>query len=231
MRSWCGCLDTLYDDPFNSLLSIFSLIFLFILLFFTFFFHVGDKNPAHSCEWGPWHPCRERSSHKMPVLGRPDILWSMNKLARAITKARHSSHMRIQTTLSCGKYSTTIQIRIASGLSFCWRSGRLKIDLRGILCIFGSHTFVPVSWMCKKQTSVSHSFTEAELIFSWCSFTHGWKSSSWSLGFGYRSVSFFSKPTQQHQRSSARKLVAWYHIKQAHPTQNQGFQPNTTILI
>ena len=24
------------------------------------------------------------------------------------------------------------------------------------LCIFGSHTFVPISWMCKKQTSVSH---------------------------------------------------------------------------
>ena len=33
----------------------------------------------------------------------------------------------------------------------------------GILCIFGSHTFVPISWMCKKQTSVSHSSTEAEI--------------------------------------------------------------------
>ena len=34
----------------------------------------------------------------------------------------------------------------------------------GILCIFGSLTFVPISWMCKKQTSVSHSSTEAEVI-------------------------------------------------------------------
>ena len=34
----------------------------------------------------------------------------------------------------------------------------------GILCTFGSHTFVPISWMCKKQTSVSLSSTEAELI-------------------------------------------------------------------
>ena len=34
----------------------------------------------------------------------------------------------------------------------------------GILCIFGSRTFVPISWMCKKQTSVSHSSTEAEVI-------------------------------------------------------------------
>ena len=34
----------------------------------------------------------------------------------------------------------------------------------GILCVFGSHTFVPISWMCKKQTSVSHSSTESEII-------------------------------------------------------------------
>ena len=34
----------------------------------------------------------------------------------------------------------------------------------GLLCIFGSDTFVPGGWMCKKQTSVSHSSTIAELI-------------------------------------------------------------------
>ena len=39
-----------------------------------------------------------------------------------------------------------------------------KSNSGGTLCIFGSHTFVPVSWMCKKQTSVSHSSTESEII-------------------------------------------------------------------
>ena len=34
----------------------------------------------------------------------------------------------------------------------------------GTLCIFGSHTFVPISWMFKKQTSVSHSSTESQII-------------------------------------------------------------------
>ena len=34
----------------------------------------------------------------------------------------------------------------------------------GTLCVFGSHTFVPISWMCKKQTSVWHSSTESEII-------------------------------------------------------------------
>ena len=32
------------------------------------------------------------------------------------------------------------------------------------LCIFGSHTFVPISRICKKQTAVSHSSTESEII-------------------------------------------------------------------
>ena len=32
------------------------------------------------------------------------------------------------------------------------------------MCILESHTFVPISWMCKKQTSVSHSLTESEII-------------------------------------------------------------------
>ena len=39
-----------------------------------------------------------------------------------------------------------------------------KSTSRGTLCIFGSHTFVPISWMCKKQTAVSHSSTESEII-------------------------------------------------------------------
>ena len=34
----------------------------------------------------------------------------------------------------------------------------------GTLCIFDSHTFVPISWMCKKHLSVSHSSTESEII-------------------------------------------------------------------
>ena len=34
----------------------------------------------------------------------------------------------------------------------------------GTLCIFGSQTFVPISWMRKKQTAVSHSSTESENI-------------------------------------------------------------------
>ena len=43
-------------------------------------------------------------------------------------------------------------------------AGDLKSTSGGASCVFGSHTFVPRSWMCKKQTSVSHSSTESEII-------------------------------------------------------------------
>ena len=42
--------------------------------------------------------------------------------------------------------------------------GTQKSTSGGTLYVFGSHTFVPMSWMCKKQTSVSHSSTESEII-------------------------------------------------------------------
>ena len=53
----------------------------------------------------------------------------------------------------------------------CFKTPILREILRtqkstsgGTSCVFGSHTFVPISWMCKKQTSVSHSSTESEII-------------------------------------------------------------------
>ena len=53
----------------------------------------------------------------------------------------------------------------------CFKTALLREILRtqnplreGTLRVFGSHTLVPISWMCKKQTSVSHSSTESEII-------------------------------------------------------------------
>ena len=40
-----------------------------------------------------------------------------------------------------------------------------KSTFGGTLCIFGSHTFVPTSWMCEKQIVVSNISTESEIIF------------------------------------------------------------------
>ena len=39
-----------------------------------------------------------------------------------------------------------------------------KSTSAGALCIYGSHTFVPLGWMCKKQTCVSHNSTQSEIM-------------------------------------------------------------------
>ena len=41
---------------------------------------------------------------------------------------------------------------------------RIQNQLLEEHCAFGSHTFVPISCMCKKQTAVAHSSTESEII-------------------------------------------------------------------
>ena len=73
-------------------------------------------------------------------IGRPDILWSVNKLARSITELDqglwrtiisfdilHSSYKWVQTVLPCGKNCQTMQTGTVSRLSFCSRSWRLEI--------------------------------------------------------------------------------------------------------
>ena len=110
-------------------------------------------------------------------IGRPDVLWSVNKLARWITKWTKACDKRLNRLISyihhtyeykqyCHVGNTAKQCRL--GLFQDSDFGRDLEDLKstsgGTLCVFGSHTFVPISWMCKKQTSVSHSSTESEII-------------------------------------------------------------------
>ena len=110
-------------------------------------------------------------------IGRPDILWSVNKLARSITKWTKSCDKRLNRLISYIHH--TCEYRQYCHVGYTAKQCRLGLfqdsdfvrDLEdskstsgGTLCIFGSHTFVPISWMCKKQTAVSHSSTESEII-------------------------------------------------------------------
>ena len=110
-------------------------------------------------------------------IGRPDILWSVNKLARSITKWTKACDKRLNRLISyihhtceykqyCYVGNTAKQCRVGlfQDSDFAGDLGDSKSTSGGTLCIFGSHTFVPISWMCKKQTSVSHSSTESEII-------------------------------------------------------------------
>ena len=110
-------------------------------------------------------------------IGRPDILWSVNKLARSITKWTKVCDKRLNRLISyihhtseykqyCHVGNTAKQCRLGlfQDSDFAGDLEDSKSTSGGTLCIFGSHTFVPISWMCKKQTSVSHSSTESEII-------------------------------------------------------------------
>ena len=113
----------------------------------------------------------------MARIGRPDILWSVNKLARSITKWTEACDKRLNRLISyihhtcenkqyCHVGNTAKQCRLGQfqDSDFAGDLEDSKSTSGGTLCIFGSHTFVPISWMCKKQTSVSHSSTESEII-------------------------------------------------------------------
>ena len=110
-------------------------------------------------------------------IGRPDILWSVNKLARSITKWAKACDKRPNRLISyihhtseykqyCHVGNTAKQCRLGlfQDSDFAGDLEDPKPTSGGTLCVFGSHTFVPISWMCKKQTAVSHSSTESEII-------------------------------------------------------------------
>ena len=110
-------------------------------------------------------------------IGTPDISWSVNKLARSITKWTKACDKRLNRLISYINYTceykqycyvgnTEKQCRLGlfQDSDFAGDLEGSKSTSGGTLCVFGSHTFVSISWTCNKQTSVSHSSTESEII-------------------------------------------------------------------
>ena len=137
----------------------------------------------------------------------------------------HSSHKWILAILLCGEHSTTMQIWIDSKLWFCRRQDSKSTS--GVLCIFGSHTFVPISWMCKKQTSVSQ-FNRSWNHFSRCKFTHGRYSRSHSLGFGDWSISF---RTEHNRTDGPKREPRWNPSAVVEPNMHNTIHiPHTSVI-
>ena len=120
--------------------------------------------------------------------GRQDILWTINKLARSVTKRTRACDRRLARLISyihhtsdyrqcCHVGNTAQHCRLGSFQDSDF-AGNLEDSKStsgeggGVFCIFGSRTFVPISWMGKKQTSVSHSSLNLKLflwllVFAW----------------------------------------------------------------
>ena len=110
-------------------------------------------------------------------IGRHDTLWSVNKLARSITKCTKACDKRLNRLISyihhtceykqyCYVGNTAKQCRLGlfQDSDFAGDLEDSQSTSGGTLWVFGSDTLVPTSWMCRKQTSVSHSPTESEII-------------------------------------------------------------------
>ena len=110
-------------------------------------------------------------------IGRPDILWSVNKLARSITKWTRACDKLLNRLISyihhtceykqycyMGNKAKQCRLGLFQDSDFAGDLEDSKSTSGGTLSVFGSHTLVPISWMCKKQKSVSHSSTESEII-------------------------------------------------------------------
>ena len=118
-------------------------------------------------------------------IGRPDILWSVDKLARSITKWTQACDRRLARPISYLHHTNDFRqcCHVGNTAQHCrlglFRDSDFAGDLEdskstsvGVLCIFGSSTFVPVSWKCKKQTAVSHSSQNLK-SFLWM-LDHAW---------------------------------------------------------
>ena len=101
----------------------------------------------------------------------------MNKLATSITKWTKACDKRLNRLISdihhaceykqyCFVGNTAKQCRMGlfQDSDFAGELEDSKSTPGGALCVFESHTFVPISWMCKKRNSVPHSSTESEII-------------------------------------------------------------------
>ena len=110
-------------------------------------------------------------------IGRPDLLWAVNTLAREVTKWTVACDKRLLGLISyinCTKdYVQTCFV--GDNPEDCWIAMFVDASFAGdlqdskstsgmYLCLVGPNTFMPIPWLCKKQGAVSRSSTEAEVI-------------------------------------------------------------------
>ena len=110
-------------------------------------------------------------------LARADLLWTVNALARELTTWNLACDKRLhrlisyidstKTQVMCnyvGDNPEDCNLVLFCDASFagCLRSSKSTSGC--LLCLVGPRTFVVVCWFCKKQTAISHSSTEAEVV-------------------------------------------------------------------
>ena len=110
-------------------------------------------------------------------MNRPDIYWAVNTLAREVTRWTKACDRRLHRLVSyihwtkhwvqtcwVGDPPEDCILALYADASFAGYLDDSKSSTGSVLCLLGPNTFVPITWICKKQSAVSHSSTEAEVI-------------------------------------------------------------------
>ena len=110
-------------------------------------------------------------------MGRPDLLWTVNVLAREVTKWNVACDKRLNRLICylnapqdyvqvcfVGDKAEDCKIALFTDASFAGDLRDSKSSSGAYMCLVGPNTFVPITWFCKKQGAVSHSSSEAEVI-------------------------------------------------------------------
>ena len=108
---------------------------------------------------------------------RCDLLWTVNHLAREVSKWSVACDKRlfrlvcyIHSSKNFSLYSFVgdeakdIRLALYCDASFAGGLKDSKSTSGIYLCLVGPNTFCPITWICKKQGAISHSSAEAEII-------------------------------------------------------------------
>ena len=98
-------------------------------------------------------------------LARAGTTWTRacdKRSARSISYTHHTCEFKQYCQV--GKTAQHCRLGLFQDSDFAGDREDSKSTSEGVLCISGSRTFVPISWMCKKQTSVSHGSKESEAV-------------------------------------------------------------------
>ena len=140
----------------------------------------GTFCPADDEEVGELAGCACKVLMKCLWLGRlarPDIIKPIGDLATQVQKwnkncdkALHRLICYLHSSLdhrlvgTVGDPAESLRLRLYVDADFAGDRLDAKSTSGGFLVLYGENTFFPLAWICKKQTAVSRSTTEAEVI-------------------------------------------------------------------
>ena len=95
-------------------------------------------------------------------INRTDLLWTVNSLAREVTRWSVNCDKRLHRLICYMHFSVDMQMEcwVGDDPKYC----QLALFADASFASWFASTYVPISWFCKKQGSISNSPTESELI-------------------------------------------------------------------